>query len=349
MVKFSNLNVLEGLGYSRVCEISDEEIWQHLVTPMTQAMLGRILRKDPPQLMETVAGRFPGDEVTNLNNHTLYGGQPGYVRFPYLYSFWKTKNGAVVFKRDRLKFEVFCWFGDVDKNRAELIFKAGLRDRRFDGTIQANDCALLDFPYDDPVLSRPIAAGLKSVELSVYGFMPGSRVSEGDGDQEFESFIQQPFQFLDRPEKFMTLFNRAWKGRRAPGQYAKPIADVSDVVLAGFEKLAVDYGFDILEAAPSHYHVAKWVLDNGYQFAYEQDRTTFGAFHSGLEKIRSAGTPLTRQQQSWVCVLQSLQPVELTPSELRLAGPIWPQDNISKRCLWLYKPLTEAAKKLKAM
>ncbi len=347
MVKFISPEVLERLGYSRVCEITDEEIWETLITPMTKGLLGKILRKDPPKLMETVAGKFPGDEVSNLNNHLLYGGQPGFVRYPYLHTFWKTRHGAVVIKRDRLKFEVLCWYGDVEKNRGELIYKAGLRDRRYDGTVQANDSALLEFPYDDPVLNRLIAPELRSVELSVYGFMPGSKISDGDNDLEFESFIQQPFQFLDRPEKFLELFKRAWKGRRAPGQFGKPIDDISEDVLPAFEQIAQKYGFDMIEAAPSHYHVAKWVLNNGYLFSSAEDKTTFNGFSEGLERIRASGTPLTRQQQSWVCVVQSLKPAELIPQELQLPGLIWPQDNLSKRCLWLYKPISEAAKALK--
>jgi len=348
MVKFITPDVLQRLGYSRVCEITEEEIWEHLVTPMTKGLLGKILRKDPPKLMETVAGKFPGDEVTNLNSHLLYGGQNGFVRYPYLHTFWKTRHGAVVIKRDRLKFEVLCWYGDVEKNRAELIYKAGLRDRRFDGTPQANDCALLDFPYDDPVLNRRIAPDdLKSLELSVYGFMPGSKISEGDGDVEFERFVQQPFQFLEQPEKFLELFKRAWNGRRAPGQYAKPIEDISEDVLPAFEMLAQKYGFDMIEAAPSHYHVARWVLSNGYLFSTPEDKATFNGFTEGLERIRASGTPLTRQQQSWVCVVQSLKPADSIPQELQLQGLVWPQDNLSKRCLWMYKPISEAAKALK--
>lgn len=347
MVKFITREVLESFGYSRVCEISDEEIWEHVVTPMTKGILGRILRKDSPKLMETVAGKFPGDEVTNLNNHKFYGGHTSFVRYPYLHTFWKTQNGAVVIKRDRVKFQVLCWFGDVEKHRGELIFKVSLRDRRFDGTVQANDCALLDYAYDDPVLSRRFAPDLKSVELSVYGFMPGSRISEGDGDQEFESFVQHPYQFLDRPEKFLELFKRAWKGRRAPGQFAKPISDVSDEVLPGIEILAAKYGFDLIEAAPSHFHVAKWLLSNGYLFQDEPDKQTFTGLSDGLERIRASGTPLTRQQQSWVCVVQSLNPAESIPGELKLPGLTWPQTNLTQRCLWMYKPISEAAKKLR--
>jgi hypothetical protein len=46
-------------------------------------------------------------------------------------------------------------------------------------------------------------------------------------------------------------------------------------------------------------------------------------------------------------VVQSLKPAELIPQEVQLPGLIWPQDNLSKRCLWLYLPISEAAKALK--
>jgi hypothetical protein len=205
MVKFISPDVLERLGYSPLHLVSDEEIWEHLITPMTKGLLGKVIRKDPPKLMETVAGKFPGDEVSNLNNHLLYGGQSGFVRYPYLHTFWKTRHGAVVIKRDRLKFEVLCWSGDVEKNRGELIYKAGLRDRRYDGTIQANDSALLEFPYDDPVLNRRIAPDLKSIELSVYGFMPGSKISDGDGDLEFETVPRNSWSCSSEPGKVAEL------------------------------------------------------------------------------------------------------------------------------------------------
>lgn len=52
---------------------------------------------------------------------------------------------------------------------------------------------------------------------------------------------------------------------------------------------------------------------------------------------------LTRQQESWVCVIQSL-PEQFIPAELNLHGPKWPQDNISSKNLWMHKPLSERAR-----
>jgi hypothetical protein len=50
---------------------------------------------------------------------------------------------------------------------------------------------------------------------------------------------------------------------------------------------------------------------------------------------------LTRTQQSWVCVVQGLRPIELIPEGLYLNGPLWPQTNLDNACLWMVKPISE--------
>src|SRR5262249_36978824 len=147
MAKFTVANYPELLGYTPVSQSSDEDIWRYLVSPMTKVLLGDIVECRPPRVLETQEGLFEGDRVSNLNDHRLYGGQIGFVRFPYVVNFYKTENGAFVVKRDGVKLEVFCWFGEVEKGKAEMILKAALRDRRYDGTKRANDTALLDYPY----------------------------------------------------------------------------------------------------------------------------------------------------------------------------------------------------------
>lgn len=344
MAKFASANYPELLGYTPISQPSDEDVWRYLVSPMTKVLLGRIVESKKPRVMESMDGLFEGDRASNLNDHRLYGGQLGFVRFPYVVNFYKTENGAFVVKRDGVKLEVFCWFGEVEKGKAEMILKAALRDRRFDGTKRANDSALLDYPYDDPQLHRPLSPDHSSAELSIYAYMPGSRVSDVIGDPAYERFISQPYTLKDKPEEFMRLFNLAWNSKRAPGQPAAPIPDVAAYVLKGFQVLAQRQGYDFLEMAPSHYHVARWGLGGGYQFRDPGQAATFQAFSEGLERIRANGTPLTRSQQSWVCVVQSLSSVEAIPEGLRLNGPQWPQDNIGPQCLWLYKPLSEKAK-----
>jgi hypothetical protein len=345
MFKFPHLDVAEQLGITPICMVSDFEIWAHLVTPTVKGLLGPILSQAAPELLDTVQGKFPGDEVSNLNDHRLYGGKTGFVRFPYSYSFYKTLNGAFIIKRDGIKFEVFCWYGAIDRS-PELILKAALRDRRFDGTLRANDTSLVEFPYDDPRFCTPLHPQLKSVELSIYGFMPGSRILDATGEEEFDRFVASPFSFLDRPDLFLTYFNRAWNTKRAPGQFAAPIKDVASHSLPGFERIAKAHGYDMIEMAASHYHVAKWAQAGGYAFSNPEQAKAFASIQAGLAAIRSAGLPLNRTQQSWACVIQNLRPVERIPDALNMKGPIWMQDNLGQQCLWVHKPLTEKARQL---
>ncbi len=348
--KFHKHSVADLARVTPVSMVTDREIWSHLVTPMVRALLGPIdFESSRIQVLETTKGLFPGDEVTNLKDHRLYGGQAGFIRFPYLHSFYKTENGAFIVKRDGVKFEAIGWYGDVMKGRGELIFKAALRDRRHDGTARANDCSLVEFVgYDDPQLNRPLPAELASAEISVYGFQPGSRVAASCGDPQLDLFIEKPFTFLDRPELFLSLFRRAWNSQRAPGQNAAAIPDVSRLVSPQFDAIAKKHRYDVLEAAPSHYHVAMWARSLGYQFTDPTQAKVFNDLGAGIGRIKAAGISLNRAQESWVCVIQSLRPVELIPTELYLHGPVWPQDNIGPQNLWMNKPLSDKAKKLLA-
>ena len=257
MGKFAQADYQSLLGVTPVCQVSDEVIWNNLMSPVTRALLGPVLSFRTPLVSDTVKGIFQGDEATNLNDHKLYGGQDGFVRFPYVVNVYETRYGALIIKRDLRKFEVFAWIGNLRKGYGEMIFKAGLRDRRFDGSKRANDSALLDYTYDDPVLHQPLSRELSSVEFSIYAFMPGSRIVDVSGDEEYESFVRQPFALIDKPDQFLKFFHMAWNSNRAPGQYAFPIPDVSSVVLRGFKTIAQDAGYDLLEMAPSHYHVAR--------------------------------------------------------------------------------------------
>lgn len=339
MGKFTSANYPELLGVTAVCQISDEEIWQNLLSPITRALLGPVVRVRPPVVLETVEGLFPGDQASNLNDHKLYGGRDGFVRNPYVCNVYEMANGLVVIKRDGVKFEVFAWYGNVHKGTGEMIFKAALRDRRYDGSARANDSALLDYPYSDPVFHQPLSQELKSVELSIYAYLPGTRISQVAGEMEYERFVQQPFKFIRDPDLFLANFDKAWKSNRAPGQYAVPIHDVSGYVLRGFKKLARKAGYDLLEMAPSHYHVARWGIQGGYRFSYKVQESAFDAIKDGIERLKRRGLVLSRVQQSWVPVLQSL-PEDKIPENLHLGGPVWPQNNIDDQCLWLYKPVS---------
>lgn len=353
MSKFQNIDVLGLLGYTPVALITDEEIWEQLVTAQVKALLGDI-QGGVVSVKETTAGRFAGDETSNLNDHKLYGGKDGYVRYPFVESFYKTAYGAFQVKRDGLKVKAFCWFGDTEKGTPDLILKLALRDRRFDGAKRANDTALLDYPYDDPKYNAKlgdvvegVVENASSCELSAYTFMPGSRIVEACGDLEFDQFVEKPYTFLDRPELFLKLFWRAWKTKRGPGQNGNPVPDVSKHVAMAFEKLAASKGYDYLENAPSHFHVAKWTEANGYLYCDTKHAAALKALTDGIKKLKAGGMKLTRSQESWVCVIQSL-PKEHRPKELDLDGPIWPQDNIGQENLWMWKPISERAKRAHA-
>ena len=338
--------IVELLGVTPIAHVTDDQIWTHLVTPTVKGLLGEVMVKEPAQLLDTKTGRFKGDEVSNLNHHDIKGPDgKERVRYPYSHTLWKTVNGAVVFKRDGVKFEVFCWFGDVERERAELIFKAALRDRRYDGTQRANDCCLLEYTYDNPDYHQPISRELSSVELSIYGFLPGSRIADASGDTEFDAFVANPYRFIDDADKFLSLYQRAIQTKRAPGQFSAPIPDVAKFTQLGFEHLARQCGYDLLEMAASHYHVAKWAVGDGFFYADLDQAQVMARLASGLDSIRAKGTPLSRTQQSWACVVNSLRPLEKIPDAFQMgaADLFWPQDNISDCCLWLYKPLSAKA------
>ncbi len=345
MLNFStSYNAAEMLGLTPLSRtpVPDSMIWEQLLTPTVKAMLGPVTSVGEPQVFETTAGHFPGDEASNLNAH-LIDGQEGKVRYPYVSACHRTAFGALVIKRDLRKIRVCAWTGNVDTGNAELIYMIALRDRRFDGTREANDCALLGFPYDHPC-NRPLSPELSSLEISIYSFLPGSRIKDACGDHELEKFVEKPFTFTGRPELFLKLFDRAWASNRAPGQHAAPVKDVAKLVLPGVENVARLCGYDMIEAACSHYHVAMWFTSSGFAFGYQHDAETMKSIAAGLKRIRDEGTPMTRSQQSWVCVLQNL-PAELIPAKLRI-GVKWPQDNISQTSLWVAKPLSQAASQL---
>lgn len=343
MPKFTKLDVDEMLGLTPIRQVSDKDVWKYLLTPVVKSLIGPVCKVGRPTLMETERGHFPGDEAANLNRHLLYGGSAGYVRYPYISVCHRTASGALVIKRDSRKLKVTAWLGDVDKGRMELIHLAALKDRRFDGTPAANDSALVSYPYDDPI-NRPLHPQASSAEISVYSYFPGSFIADIDGDDEYQRFVVNPFSYLHhQPEVFLQHFNRAWRSKRHPGQIAAPLPDVSRLILPGIEKVARKYGYDFIESAASHYHVAMWFRANGFRYSFRQDEETLASFAAGMKRIRDEGTPLTRAQQSWTCVLQSLRPEELIPAHLRLGGLRWPQDNINAENLWLNKPLTDKA------
>jgi hypothetical protein len=349
MSHFKPINIVDLLGVSPLCSITPEEIWNTMVTPQVKALLGDIISAKI-SIKETTDGDFPGDEVYNHNGHKINGQDTKKVRYPYLQCVYKTTYGAFIVKYEGLKFKAIAWFGDMKK--PQIIYKAALRDRRHDGTAKTNDTALIDFPgYDDPINVVPRFAfdpeDMRFVEASIYAFMPGSRIFEACGDMELDRFVAQPFLFIDKPDTFLRLFNQAWKSNRGPGQNGNPIPDVSKNVVQAFDNMALKAGYDYLENGCSHYHVARWTEANGYLYSNPAHKATMDQFAAGIKQVREAlkakGIQLTRPQESWLCVLQSL-PEDKIPAEFNFHGPKWIQDNIGPVNLWMYKPVSPRAK-----
>lgn len=341
-----------------ISKISDSAIFKAAVTPMVQALLGPFEGKGFSRVAETTEGLFAGDEVSNINQWTRPA-KPGeksvsLVRFPYLANYYRTANGAFVVKRDAVKIKAYGWFGDVLGGKpGELIFSFGLRDRRYDGTPRANDTVLLDFPYDEEV-NRPLfihgrkLEGAMSLETSLYSYLPGTGIAKTCGDDTLEKFVASPYAYLDRPEEFLRLFQMAWNSGRFPGQVAVPIPDVGKRFHAAVEELANKAGYDFIETAPSHLHVLEWNRAKAYFCSNKEQEESIASFHKKVKDLKASGVSLSRLQESWLYVVQSLRPVELIPQGLFLDGPTWPQNNLDQNNLWLYKPLTAKAQSLLA-
>lgn len=348
-----NFDVHGLLGVTPICTVSDTAIWQTAVSPQVKALLGEIdLESAEAGVSDEVAGKFVGDEVSNQCDHRLYGGQAGFVRFPYIRSYYPTKNGLFVVKRDGVKIEAFGWYGSP-KGRMELVFQFGLRDRRFDGTRRANDSALVHYPYDDAAYNAQLVwrdrrIEMPSLETSLYSFFPGSKIGATCGDAQLEQFVASPFRFIDRPELFLKLFNQIWQSERFPGQIGAPFPDVGKLTHNAFDTIARQAGYEFLETCPSHLHVLRWNQKDGYHVVNPHLARQVADLEAGLTRIKAAGVTLTRQQEAWVCVLQSL-PVEHIPPQLYLGGAVWPQDNVGPQNLWLVKPLTERALQVLAL
>lgn len=336
------------LGLTPIAFVSDEEIWG-IVTPQVRSFLGAIL-SGRTSVVDTTDGLFTGDEVSNLNANII-GGNPKKLRHPYINTLYRTENGAFVVKRDGVKIKAMGWFGDIDKGSQQLIYSFGLRDRRYDGTQRANDCSLLDYPYDHPShLPLPFLANpgeFTSVETSLYSWLPGTMIGATCGDYEFERFVKNPYTFVSTPEKFLELFRKAIKSDRLPGMYAQPIPDVGRTTHKAFDSLSILAGYDFLETAPSHLHVLLWNMKDGYKIADKSQQETVDQLRAGLKRIQQAGVKVPRAHEPWICALQSL-PRQFIPDEYYLGGAVWPQDNIGPINLWLYKPLSERARALVA-
>ncbi|MBX3152747.1 hypothetical protein KF728_21495 [Candidatus Obscuribacterales bacterium] len=336
------------LGAAPLASLSDSAIWEVAVSPMVKGFLGS-RGEGFSKVFETTEGLFPGDSLSNLNGWSVNGDETA-IRNPVVGHYYRTANGAFIVKRDHVKIKAFAWFGDVLGGKpGELIFSWALRDRRFDGTKRANDTALLDFPYDEwhnaPLLMNGKQLDATSAETSLYSYLPGTGIAKACGDQEFEDFVASPYRYVDKPDVFLRLFEIAWRSERYPGQVSVPIPDVGKLAHASWDKLATRCGYDFLETAPSHLHVYGWNCAKGYACNNKEQQAVIADFQARAAKLKATGFKLSRLQESWLFVIQSL-PAECIPAPLHLGSGKWMQNNIDQNNLWLYKPLSEKAKQL---
>jgi hypothetical protein len=325
-----------------VAAISDRQVWTWLVTPVVKALLGPITSQRI-SLRDTAALIVPEDKLFNQNGHLL---RDEAVRFPFYHSLYTTKRGCLIIRRDGIKLEVLGWYGNLERKEGQLIWKVALRDRRYDGTPVADDCALEHFSYADPKQNGNFFPDAAAVELYLFSYSPGSTISDACGDLALQSFVAQPFAYAKAPEQFIEFFDRAWASRRAPGQWACPIQDASEQMIENFAFLGQKVGYDILEVAASHYHVLRWCEVKGFAITDPIVAEKIAAFKAGLDTMKQGGTILTRSQESWVAVFQTLteDAVPERLAHLWMPDIVWPQDNIEPANLWLWKPISEKAR-----
>lgn len=345
-------SIAEMLGYTPIAAVPDQVIWDLAVSPMVKATLGK-LGDGVVFTRDTVEGDFPGDEVFNLNRHQIKGdADREKVRFPYLCSRYRTEYGLFIIKRDGVKIEASGWFGNPEKGRLEMIYRFGLRDRRYDGTPRANDSCLVAFPYDHPENHRVFEiegkpADLSSLETSLYSFYPGTRLGVSLGEPELEKFVGKPLTFVDKPDLFMEHFRRVWAMGRFPGQIGATFPDVGKLGHKSFDDIARYAGYDMVETCPSHLHVVRWNLNDGYSFVYPEQEAVYRDIEAALASF--SGQKLSPPQQAWLCYLQCLKAESLPEDFASLHfGIPWPHQPVAPdyRYLWLVKPLSDKARGL---
>lgn len=321
----------------RFGRVSNKYIWQNILTPTVRGFLGEPV-SEHVETLTTAKGLISWDIAANVSGKL---DQDGNLFYPYSYSLVRTTFGALVIKRDKRKLLISAWMGNVFKSevKSELIFKVALRDRKYDGTPQANDSSLLDFPHQG-VENRIVDPKKTYAEVSVYGFIPHSKLYGFEIDKVFRRFLKHPFAFVDQPELFLKLFALAMLVKRAPGQGRQAIPDVSALLGDKMEALAVKLGFDYMSASCSHYHVYKWARSRGYVFDNDKYKDILEKFDQEISKLRHSGIPIERWQESWLCVLQNL-PKDKIPRELKLDESLyWPQTNLpDSENIWLSKAM----------
>lgn len=323
--------------------VTDRHVMEHLLHDEVFNVIGH---RDSGKLVaaETVHvgdhddGLFPGD-----GEH-----HPGMVhvrRYAY-------PNGVVTIKRNHNALKIHAHRGSLDKpDDMREIVKFKLRDKRFDGTKQADESPLTDWPYSNPSNDH---AYPHSVELSIYSRDPARYHGDVHGDKKMEQFLFEPFTLAGGSDQFLPMWKRAFemagdpKDPIYPGQGAPSQPGVAGHFTAGVEPLLRQLGYTRVDNLPSHWNVVHFLKKQGYNVDDPEDERRLREISEKLKDLNRQRAvhdepPLTKAQESWIVLLQNraFRAHGVPPSDLDLGAeyPLWMNDDGSAKNIWMSRRL----------
>ena len=268
------------------------------------------------------------------------------------------ERGTIAVKRNHNVLKIQVSQGNPEKPESlREIIKFKIRDRRFDGTLDADRTPLTDWRYS----GRDDEDGKNGVELSIYSRNP--KTFYGDlypGDKDFGNFLKDPFEVMtggykpepteDDHKNFLEYWKKAFsqaglpkkEGKhdlrsRFPAQYAAPLKGAAETFVKKAEAISKKFGFKYSDAVPSWWNVVKFLEKGGYNYTNSDDRKQVQSIERSLDelrdkRVRSGEEPLTRTQEAWVVLLQYIKP-HLIPEEFNLGAsmPLSPEHNLWMR------------------
>ena len=282
-----------------------------------------------------------------------------FVRRTYEYA-----DGRMLLERDENGLLATVHQKGSDGVEREVV-KFRVRDRRLDGTPDADQPPLTDWAYSNPALD---SGGAGAVELSLYVRQPGTFWAETHpGEMKFEEFLRDPFErmtdgfkgTLEIGDAARAAFESDWMkafdnagllpregetrhpDARAPAQNGLPYRGAGRALQDRGEGLARDLGYARVDNVPSWYNVAVFLENGGYKYARSEDAEMMGNVKQALRNLNArreaAGEKrLTSLQESWVVLLQYGRDYGYTvPAEFDLGGAKMPL--AMGRNLWMTK------------
>lgn len=229
------------------------------------------------------------------------------------------------------------------------IMKFKIRDRRFDGTDDANICSpLTDWYYNNPLVDK---AGQKAIELSLYCRNPYGHIIDIIGHKELNDFVKEPFDFIfGDEEEFARLFTMALGCFNAPGQVAIPLPGVASHFTESAEEIARELGYEKSSIQPSHLNVLRFAEAKGYEMDNIEHTDTIRKIGKRLKTFEEEGLICTdcrrknRSQKSWILLLQKFQGIHNFPdlAKYYLGGlefPLYYDGKGTAQNIWLSKRL----------